>query len=1023
VSSNVVPINPVASPSASASERDIYLKIFEHSKDSIFLITPGTGAIVFANPRAVEDTSYEAEELNGLDFRTLFLPEDQAAINTLLETTLQWKTGVDPQRNLKRKTGRKIIVEISSSIVELQGTSTIFCSVRDITARIKAEEKIKQYSKELETINAELEDRVKARTSELASAMDKLGETNSLITRQKKELDDVMSNIKQAIFTVSRECKINPEYSKFVAEVFGAKTPENSDIADFLYEAEDRDSKGKTLKEGLVLTYEQPETWDLVKDLLPKQLKYLRPGSDATSELRDLKFEWCPIIVDGSVLKVMVVCIDITEQKKLEEAMVKQEAEHNEQLELISQLINLPSEIVSQFVSDSKRMLVGLKGNLGKIKDQAMDDENKQDMMRTMHTLKGSARQFGLRSVQTTAHEIESKVLANAAFDEALLIEFGHLEKALGDVHTFYDKTTSGKPSSTSEGEQISVPLRKIEFLLDTFPLEKRRTHTDTVFNAVHWLLRAPIKPLFDNLTKLAQSLAEDLGKEVHVEMIGAEVQIDSRLAGPLSDAFLHVVRNTMDHGAEPPDERESLGKPRPANLTLSLSLQEDHFLFEISDDGRGVNVEKVKERAVSRGLISAEAVKTAKDEDVVQYIFLPGFSTKDQATELSGRGVGMDVVKEVIEKKLGGEVRMYSKPGQGTRLTASVPIFALMKPAHPNYFLPSPHLHREGLESTLGISLTEITRVQKNIETGAVIVSPESVEKAQTEHQIALDKIVCFGQLPTEELVDKIISTQKIHHFVDSTNSFAQFYLDACMKKINRGSIWGLEPYLAPGSVVHSRKLQIYAEKNKVIDSVISFAKKLKGFRGMPEILATITDEMIMNGMFDAPRNAEGREKYNELPRTHPLVLEPQEQITFKFGADAHFVALSVEDPFGAFTFEVLARYLKRCYLKESNQIEQKKGGAGLGLFTIFDSAHCFIVNSHPGKKTEMIALISLSLSFARYQGTGKSFSFFTGISTEPASPVEVPPPKVPSEEVVEVAAEELIGESTETGEVKENE
>lgn len=966
--------------SGASSEKDIYLRIFEHSKDSVFLITPETGQIVFANPKAVEDTSYEAPELDGLDFRSLFLPEDQAAINTLLETTLQWKTGVDPQRNLKRKTGRKIIVEISSSIVEFQGKQTLFCNVRDITARIKAEEKIKQYSKELETINAELEERVKARTADLASANEKLNETNNLITLQKKELDDVMSNIKQAIFTVSKELKINPEHSKFVGEVFGAKTARDSQIAEFLFEPQDLETKGKGLIDALNLAYEQPDTWDLVKDLLPRELKYSRPAEDGSHEFRDLNFEWVPILLEGGTIsKFMVVCLDITEQKKLQEAIAKQEAAHNEQLELISHLINLPSEIVSQFVRDSLRMLNDLKELVAQVKalDGSVTEEITTNMMRTMHTLKGSSRQFGLKSVQNRAHELESKVSTAKTYDQQMYEEFELLEKALVDVHVFYEKTVGGKGGGKSEGEQISVSMKKIDTLFEYYPAARKRVYSDSVYQSVHWLIRVPVRNLFDELEKLALSLAEELTKEVKVEKIGNDIQMDYRILGPLNDAFLHVVRNMMDHGAELPDEREAVGKERAVHLRFSLKIDSGYLCFEFADDGRGVDVEKVKARALSKGLTTEEKLKTATEEDIIHFIFLPGFSTKEVTTELSGRGVGMDVVKDTIEKKLSGEVKMHSQSGKGSSLKAKVPLLAMAKKPLPHYLVKSSQTHREEFESSLGIPFQEISEKEIPDLPGNLILPLDTLNTAET-YRKSQKNIIVFGQLPPKEMVNQVLLQNQMSHFIDSTNSFTFPYLEAVLHKLSHGPAKGLEAYLAPGSTVNTHQFTVYAEKNSMIEQLNQFTQQMRAFRGMPEILATIADEMIMNGMFDAPRDENGQEKYNKLPRNHPLVLEPQEAITFRYGADSQFIGVSVEDPFGALTYDTLVKYLKRCYDQNSNQIEQKQGGAGLGLFTIFDNAHCFIVNSIPGKKTEIIALISLSMSFAKYQGTGKSFSFF---------------------------------------------
>ena len=332
-----------ADSSASQAERTLYSKIYANAPESVFLIEPQGAVITFANPKAQEDTSYELEELTGLDFKTLFFQEDLEAIEALLQATQQWKSGSDPVRVLRRKTGRKIFVEIATLLVDFGGKPMIAASVRDITARVKAEHKVREYSRELEKINAELEDRVKARTAELGAANDKLQENNRIITERKKELDDVMNNIQQAILTIAPSGRINPEFSKFAFDVFGEREIAGADLIEFLFTVEERESRGGSLRGWLKTVYEEPEIWDMVKDFGVKEISYDRPVSGST-ERRDLKFEWRPIFseepgADGAMVKktakMMLVGWDVTEQKMLEAEIAKKEAEHREELELL----------------------------------------------------------------------------------------------------------------------------------------------------------------------------------------------------------------------------------------------------------------------------------------------------------------------------------------------------------------------------------------------------------------------------------------------------------------------------------------------------------------------------------------------------------------------------------------------------------------------------------------------------------------------------------------------------------------
>ena len=989
MSNNVVALRKDPPSAEPVSESEIYLKIFEHSKDSVFLIDSERGGILFANPRATEDTSYEAAELKGLDFKSLFLPEEQAAIGTLLETTLQWNVGVDPQRFLKRKTGRKIIVEISSSVVVFEGHKTIFCSVRDITARIKAEEKIKQYSKELETINAELEDRVKARTQELAAVNDKLSETNSLITRQKKELDDVMSNIKQAIFTVSRELKVNPEHSKFVGEVFGAKPAGNSPVAEFLYEPDQQEKLGRGTMESLTLAFEMPETWDMVKGVLPAELKYHRPGQDGSHAYRDLRIEWVPIYDESAMSKIMVVCLDVTEQKRLEAEIAEKEAQHNEQLEFISHLISMPGEIVAQFVQDSKRMVEETKSLLEK--GSASNPDTLKGLMRTMHTIKGSARQFKLNSVQKRAHEIESRIApvmenpsrAPADFLSSVAQEFAPIEVSLTDVNAFYEKTVHGHGDHAPVGDTVSIPVSKIETLMQTALPEDGRVSSEAIRQAFHWLIQVPVRGLFDRLESLTQSLSTELQREIRIERSGDAFEMDFRYGAPLYDAFLHAIRNSVDHGCETPEERSEAGKPSGLTIRMTAEAVGNNLVFQFGDDGRGVDVDKVKARALEKGLATEQELKSCSKEQIIQYIFMAGFSTKDTTTLLSGRGVGLDVVKEVVERTLDGEVIMYSEPGKGTRLVARLPARALSKSKHSSFLclpgLPTPgKCDRQSLRTATNLDFRELTASSSPGETAIAVSDLAGAHRLRTELGFSPQRIVCFDSMEPKPMVEAF-HREGLRHFVDSGSAQSPHYLKTCLRNITAKTDWGLESLLWPGTEVHACSVTDYARKNEICTQVTDHFGKLKSFSGFPEIMGTVADEMLMNGMFDAPRDENGKEKYNHLPRTHHLVLQPNEAVTLRYGADPHFAVISIEDPFGALSYPVLINYLKKCYAAGADQIDRKQGGAGLGLYTIFESCHSLMVRVVPGVKTEIIVLISRTRSFERYQRMQKSLSYLS--------------------------------------------
>jgi two-component system chemotaxis sensor kinase CheA len=198
--------------------------------------------------------------------------------------------------------------------------------------------------------------------------------------------------------------------------------------------------------------------------------------------------------------------------------------------------------------------------------------------------------------------------------------------------------------------------------------------------NAVMKTRMQPIGRLFQKYPRLARDLARQLGKDVELVLSGEETELDKTMIEDLNDPLVHLVRNAVDHGIESPQERAAANKPPKALVTLSASQVGDHIYIEISDDGKGMRPDTIRQKAIEKGLIDAETANSLDDRQCLQLIFMPGFSTKDQISSVSGRGVGMDVVKTNITK-LNGKIDIESIPGQGTTLTISLPLTLAILP------------------------------------------------------------------------------------------------------------------------------------------------------------------------------------------------------------------------------------------------------------------------------------------------------------------------------------------------------
>jgi two-component system chemotaxis sensor kinase CheA len=189
-----------------------------------------------------------------------------------------------------------------------------------------------------------------------------------------------------------------------------------------------------------------------------------------------------------------------------------------------------------------------------------------------------------------------------------------------------------------------------------------------------------PIKKVFGRFPRLVRDLARQLKKEINLELVGEETDLDKNLVEALADPLVHLVRNAVDHGIEMPEEREEAGKARGGRVVLSAEQEGDHILLSISDDGKGMDPEILRAKAVEKGLMDRDAADRLSETECFNLIFAPGFSTKTEISDVSGRGVGMDVVKTKISQ-LNGIINVHSAKGQGSKIIIKVPLTLAIMP------------------------------------------------------------------------------------------------------------------------------------------------------------------------------------------------------------------------------------------------------------------------------------------------------------------------------------------------------
>jgi two-component system chemotaxis sensor kinase CheA len=223
-----------------------------------------------------------------------------------------------------------------------------------------------------------------------------------------------------------------------------------------------------------------------------------------------------------------------------------------------------------------------------------------------------------------------------------------------------------------------------------------------------------PIETVFNRFPRMIRDLAKSRGKQVELVMKGGETELDRTVIDEIGDPLVHLIRNAVDHGIEPPEVREQAGKPPAGVLTLAAFHEGSNVFIQIRDDGAGIDTERIRRKAVEKGLVSAEQAAALSGEQALELIFLPGLSTVEQVTDVSGRGVGMDVVRTKIHE-LSGEVKLATAMGTGSTFTIKLPLTLaivqalLVKVAAEEFAIPLAYI-----EETLRLRPAQIQKVNQ---------------------------------------------------------------------------------------------------------------------------------------------------------------------------------------------------------------------------------------------------------------------------------------------------------------------
>ncbi len=494
------------------------------------------------------------------------------------------------------------------------GARRVRASVRDLHAQ---NSRLAQLRDELTNVNARLEDQVAQRTMALA--------------HRERSLQLVLDSTGDGLLTVALDGTVMSERSRAASAWFGAPAERAVPVWELFFPDDPKAAL------GLRMSFEQ-----LVEEALPFEVTAEQMPRRLARGDRTLELAWKPVTEGGAMKRVLVVARDISERVEAEEA----EQQAQELRDLVGSVLRDKAGFADG-VGDARALLEVLGST-----------DDGRVLARALHTLKGNAGMFGFHRLAADCHALESA-----------LVEGDRLPtpEQIASLRHRLDETLSRIRDVFGEDflSLIEVHERDWERLMQA--LELRYEHASVLAFVASWRDES-VGAILRRFANQARRIATSLGKELDVVIDDGGARVPAGALRVFWNALVHAVRNAVDHGIEPPEERVATGKPSPGRLALRARADGAELVVQVDDDGRGIDFEALREAAMRRGLPHSTR------EDLVDAMFADGVTTRSEVTELSGRGVGLAALKQAC-RELGGTLDVDSRAGAGTRLTFRLPL------------------------------------------------------------------------------------------------------------------------------------------------------------------------------------------------------------------------------------------------------------------------------------------------------------------------------------------------------------
>ncbi|NNF61416.1 MAG: hypothetical protein HKO55_00865 [Gammaproteobacteria bacterium] len=482
-----------------------------------------------------------------------------------------------------------------------------------------------------------------------------LNKYDAMIEQARKETGEILETVNEGLFLLDSEYRIGTQHSAALSGIFRRDNLGGVNLIELLRGIVPETTLN-VARDYISLFFGKRVNQALVDDLNPLNEVEVHFGGDSSMfQTRYLGFEFRRVLVDDQLSHLLVTVNDITEKVALERELQESRARSSAQLDMLMDILHIEPEMLTDFLCGSERSLGKINSILRRpAKGIEVYKAKLDQIFREVHTVKGEAAALGLNSVEIHAHELEDLIAEiqerpsirgsdflplTIKLDEVL----GHIQSVRELVARLIDFRTAFDRSSIAQvdDDQRSAP-------------------------------RTDMSALMHNL---AERIADEQGKRVNLHCVGLEGRhVPEAYRGPLKDMALQFIRNGVTHGIEPPGERNEANKGQVGRIAMKfMPLNGTGFEFSYRDDGRGLDLDLIRRTAVEKGFVTADQIDTMEERAVMALIFQRGFSTCEQVSTDAGRGVGMDVIRNLVNE-LNGKVRVSTARGEFTQFKITLP-------------------------------------------------------------------------------------------------------------------------------------------------------------------------------------------------------------------------------------------------------------------------------------------------------------------------------------------------------------